>query len=105
MPTPLSVYLPFNRDCLGETFVPAKSGTKPDAARGRWLLVQDQRLVVTADGDGPRLPSGKAPAGFGSALDAPFWLGTLEGDPCWVAAVPRDHPLPDGYRTETLVPM
>ena len=41
MTTPLSVYLPFNRDCLGEAFVPAKSGGKPDAGRGRWefLLV------------------------------------------------------------------
>ena len=105
MTTPLSVYLPFNRDCLGEAFVPAKSGGKPDIARGRWLLVQDQRLVVHADGNGLRLPTGEAPAGFGAALDAPFWLGTLEGDPCWVAAVPRDHPLPEGYRTEALVPM
>jgi len=103
--TPLSVYLPFNRDCLGEAFVPAKSGGKPDVARGRWLLVQDQRLIVVANDDAVRLPTGDAPAGFGPALDAPFWLGTLEGDPCWVAAVPRDHPLPEGYRTETLVPM
>ena len=93
MTTPLSVYLPFNRDSLGEAFVPAKSGGKPDVARGRWLLVQDQRLIVLANGDDVRLPTGEAPAGFGEALDAPFWLGTLEGDPCWVAAVPRDHPL------------
>jgi NAD+ diphosphatase len=103
--TPLSVHLPFNRACLGEAFVPAKRGGKPDITRGRWLLVQDQRLIVHADSDGIRLPTGEAPAGFGAALDAPFWLGTLEGDPCWVAAVPRDHPLPEGYRTETLVPM
>src|SRR5438552_14693533 len=27
--TPLSVYLPFNRDCLGATFVPAKRGATP----------------------------------------------------------------------------
>ena len=27
-------------------FVPAKNGGKPDVSRGRWLLVQDQRLIV-----------------------------------------------------------
>ncbi len=32
MPTPLSVYLPFNRDCLRGAFVPAKRGGPASAA-------------------------------------------------------------------------
>jgi NAD+ diphosphatase len=105
MATPLSVLLPFNRDCLGQSFVPAKKGGKPDVERGRWLLVQDQRLIVCPEGEGVCLPTGERPAGFEDAIGDPFWLGTLNGEECWVAAIPRDHPSRDGFRTETLVPM
>jgi NAD+ diphosphatase len=105
MTTPLSVHLPFNRDCLGQSFVPAKKGGKPDVERGRWLLVQDQRLVVCPDGEGVCLPSGERPAGFEDAIGDPFWLGTLNGVPCWTASLPRDAVLPEGLRRETLVPM
>ena len=40
MTTPLSVYLPFNREVLGADFQPAKHGGPPPEQRGRWLLVQ-----------------------------------------------------------------
>ncbi|HYB41450.1 MAG TPA: NAD(+) diphosphatase [Candidatus Methylomirabilis sp.] len=105
MKTPLTIHLPFNRDGLGAAFVPAKGGTKPSETTGHWLIVQEQRLVVVPDGDGFRLPTGPAPAGFDRPLGDPFWLGTLSGTECWVAALPRDAPLPDGLRAETLVPM
>ena len=105
MSTPLSVYLPFNRDCLGDTFVPAKRGTKPPEATGRWLIVQEQRLLVVPDGDGVRLPTGPAPAGFADALGQPFWLGTHAGTDCWVASVAHGVPVPAGWRAETLIPM
>ena len=105
MATPLSVYLPFNRDCIGDAFVPGKGGNKPRSPRGHWLLVQDQRLVVTGDGDALRLPTGDPPVGFGDALAEPFWLGTLAGEECWVAPLPREQPLPEGFQAETLVPM
>ena len=73
-PTPLTVYLPFNRDCLRGGFVPAKSGAALPAARGHWLLVQDQALLVAADGDGFRLPEGERPAGLeGAAATRSGW--------------------------------
>jgi NAD+ diphosphatase len=103
--TPLSVYLPFNRDCLGGRFTPAKHGRKAPEAIGHWLIVQDQQLIVIVDGTGFRLPTGPAPRGFGEALDRPLWLGTLAGIECWVASVGRDVGLPEGYQAETLVPM
>ncbi len=105
MATPLSVHLPFNRDCIGDAFVPAKSGQKPSEAHGHWLLVQDQRLVVVADGDRLRLPTGEPPAGFDGVLGEPFWLGTLAGTECWVVSLPRETPLPNGFHAETMVPM
>ena len=49
--TPLSVYLPFNIDCLRGEFAPAKRGGGPPAGVGRWLVVQDQKLLVARDGD------------------------------------------------------
>ena len=105
MTTPLSVYLPFNRDCLGDRFDPAKHGRRPPEMAGHWLIVQEQRLLVVPDGKGLRLPSGPAPAGFGEALDHPLWLGTLAGTACWVVALPRETPVPEGFRAETLIPM
>lgn len=105
MTTPLSIYLPFNRDCLGGRFTPAKQGSKPPEAIGHWLIVQDQRLIVVPEGADFRLPTGPAPAGFGEAADNPFWLGTLAGTECWVASLGRDARLPEGFHGETLIPM
>jgi len=104
--TPLTVHLPYNRDGLGATFVPAKRGAKPAEANGHWLIVQDQRLVVIRDGYGFRLPKGLAPNGLDPSLTAnPLWLGTLASTECWVTSLPREAPIPEGLVAETLVPM
>lgn len=100
--TPESVYLPFNRECIGD-FEPGKQGTAPDARGGHWILVQDQALVVARDGDEFRLPAGACPLDVAD-LD-PIWLGTWQGEPCWVVGLPKDRALPDGLARETLLPM
>ena len=92
MTTPLSVYLPFNRDVLGADFQPAKGGGARPEQRGRWLLVQDQDLLVVPDGDAFRLPSGSLPAGLESIVKEPFWLGTWRGEPCWTAPLQLTFP-------------
>ena len=69
--TPLSVYLPFNRECLGATFVARQARRKPPEPVGHWLLVQDQRLIVVPDGAGLRLPHGTIPDGLGDARVEP----------------------------------
>lgn len=102
--TPLTVFLPFNRDCLGPDFVPAKQAGRPPEPAGHWLIVQDQGLVVPAAG-APELPAGRAPAGLDGALGPPVLIGTWRGTPCWATALPREAPLPPGFRRETLVPM
>jgi NAD+ diphosphatase len=102
--TPLSVYLPFNRNCLGGAFEPAKATTKPPAAVGHWLLVQDQALIVVPDSGSFRLPCGECPSQFGAPV-SPLWLGTLDDTPCWTAALAADVPVPAGFQRETLVPM
>jgi NAD+ diphosphatase len=103
--TPLTVHLPFNRDVLGAAFVPAKHGRKPPEPIGHWLIVQEQRLIVVSDGDTFRLPAGSAPADFDGTLGEPLWLGTHAGTECWVAALSRGTPVPDGWQAETLIPM
>jgi len=106
MTTPLTVYLPFNMDCLRGTFVPAKRGTKPPRANGKWLIVQDQKLVVVPDGESFRLPSGDRPAKLDGALGEAIWLGTLGGDTeCWVGSLPGDAAVREEFHRETLVPM
>lgn len=103
--TPLSVYLPFNRDCLGDAFVPAKRGRRPPERRGHWLLVQEQGLIVEREAAGFRLPAGEPPAALDGALGPPLWLGTLRGTPCWVAALSPGAAVPPDLHRETLVPM
>src|SRR5690242_21679351 len=106
--TPLSVYLPFNVDCLRGDFTPAKRGGGPPAGRGRWLVVQDQKLLLAPEGEGFRLPEGREPGAPPRGLESigtRFWLGTWHGEPCWVAARPKDAPVPEGLAAETLVPM
>ncbi len=103
--TPLSVYLPFNRDVLGAAFQPAKHGTSPPAQRGHWLVVQDQGLVVVPEAGTFRLPAGGVPPGLGGVLGEPLWLGTFRGEACWTASLPRGVSLPEGVQRETLVPM
>ena len=104
MTMPLSVNLPFNVDCLRGGFAPAKRGGKPPAPTGQWVIVQDQGLIV-ADADGFSLPSGDLPSAFAGAVGTPVWLGTYADTPCWVVTLPRDTPVPAGFRRETLVPM
>jgi NAD+ diphosphatase len=103
--TPLSVYLPFNRDCVGDAFEPAKKGGKPPASEGHWLIVQNQGLVVVPDGEGFRLPTGARPSALDGVAGEPFWLGTFKDTPCWVMELPRDAAVPSDFRRETLVPM
>ncbi len=103
--TPDSVYLPFNRDCLRGEFVAAKQGTAPAAARGHWLIVQEQTLVVVPEGERLRLPTGERPKAFDEALGRPLWLGTWAGTPCWAAGLPREAAVPAGFHRETLIPM
>ncbi len=105
MSTPLSVYLPFNRDVLGRAFEPAKRGDPPPEAQGLWLLVQDQHLVVVPDGGAFALPRGRVPDGLDSMVKDPFWLGTYHGMPCFAASLPKDAALPPGLAREPLVPM
>src|SRR6266481_4878611 len=90
--TPLSVYLPFNMDCLRGDFEPAKRAGGPPAGVGRWLVVQDQKLLVVPEGDGFRLPAGESPEAPPRGLDGlgpRHWLGTWGGAPCWVAGRPK----------------
>jgi NAD+ diphosphatase len=102
---PLSVFLPFNRNCLREEFVPGKHGTVPPEQRGHWLIVQDQALLVLRDGDQFRLPSGELPSGLDASVERPLWLGSFRGTPCWVTALARDATPPGGFHRETLIPM
>jgi len=103
--SPLSVYLPFNRDCLRGAFVPAKLATKPPSPSGHWLIVQEQGLIVVPEADRLRLPVGELPEGFDGHLGSPIWLGNFQGTPCWVAALARDAAVPAGFHRETLIPM
>ena len=102
---PLAAYLPFNRDCIKGGFEPAKRGAVPGAPEGRWLILQDQSVVVADDHHELSLPSGARPAGFDAATTEPICLGTCDGVAHWVLSLPKEAPLPPGYHAETIIPM
>jgi len=103
--TPLTATLPFNRECIGQTFEPAKRGGALPGRRGHWLIVQDQGLIVSNDNHELALPFGDPPAGFEVATKQALLLGTWRGEPCWVVGLGREDKLPAGYHGETCVPM
>src|SRR5262245_52315935 len=99
--TPLSVHLPFNRECLAHTFTPAKiGGAPPTERRGLWLIVQDQRLVVQRENGELRPPRGAPPDDLEKLLGEPMWLGTYEDEPCWAVRLASEVALPASLRTE-----
>lgn len=102
---PLAAYLPFNRGCLKNGFEPAKRGAVAGAPKGRWLIMQEQSVVVGTDGHEISLPEGERPAGFDAATGEPACLGHCGDEAFWVLALPKDAPLPPGYHAETIVPM
>ncbi|MBM4443604.1 MAG: NAD(+) diphosphatase [Candidatus Rokubacteria bacterium] len=102
---PLAAYLPFNRECITGGFEPAKKGAGDGVPEGRWLLLQEQSLVVRADSHELALPTGRRPDGFEAATTEPICLGSCGEIAHWVLALPKDAPLPPGYHAETIVPM
>jgi NAD+ diphosphatase len=105
--TPLSVYLPFNRDCLGDSFVPGKCAEAPEPRAdgdASWLIVQDQALIVVPERETFSLPFGACPVDLDGGAP-PLRLGTWNGRPCWVVGVPEDRAVPVGLHRETLIPM
>ena len=105
-PTPLTVYLPFNRDCLRDAFVPAKAGATPPEPRGHWLLVQDQALLVVPEGDRFQ-PARRASGRPGSTAPpaTPSGSGHSGRRPAGSWASPRARPSRSTLSRETLVPM
>ena len=103
---PQAVYLPFNRESLEGKFVPAKGLDVPEAQQGCWLLIQNQALLVTDNGQGNtgELPAGPLPRAFDEKVDHIIHLGLYGEVPCWAASVRADCEVPGGFRKESLLP-
>jgi NAD+ diphosphatase len=102
---PLAAYLPFNRDCITRGFEPAKRGAVVGVPEGRWLIMQEQSLVVATDSHELSLPAGARPPGFDAASMEPICLGHCGDVAHWVLSLPKGAALPPGFHAETIVPM
>ena len=106
MKTPLSVYLPFNRDCLRGGFVPAKSGASRPPARPLAPRPGPEVSSSRPPATGSACPQGERPAGCAARRRAALWLGHADGDAVLGdRAAQATPPLPAGLQRETLVPM
>ena len=108
----LSPYLPFNRESLAGSFVPAAPGAEPSTREGSWIIVREQALLVQPDGaDGVsrtertwRLPRGPLPEELAAKLDPVVHLGTYQELPCWAAGLAPEAEVPPGLQAESLLP-
>ncbi len=103
---PLKIILPFNCDCLHETFVPGKNMNLPADRSGLWLLIQEQALLVVENGAAAewQLPRGGLPDGLEDRVEDVVYLGTYRDVPCWAASIASGGELPAGLRLESLLP-
>lgn len=96
--------LPFNRDSLRGTFVPAKRTAPPGDRAGLWFLIQGQALVLLDRPGEATLAKGALPEAFAGVAETAIFLGTYDGAACWAAELPAAAALPAGFRKESLVP-
>lgn len=102
----LRAHLPFNRDRLGARFVPGKGRAAPTAAaNARWLVLQDQGLVLPGGEGDERLPAGERPRALALEDGDALYVGDFDGEPVFACTMTKDAALPVGWRRETLVPM
>ena len=105
MPLPVAfnspLYLPFNRHCLQERFVPAPPDADP-GGEGSWVLLQGGELAVCGPPEGPRLPAGVLPESLAGSRE-PLFIGMWDGDPCRVLSLTKETALPEGWGTESLL--
>ena len=96
----LRATLPFNRDRIAERFVPGKGRAAPtDAQHARWLVLQDQGLVLAGDVGDERLPLASAARALPVDARPPVFVGDYDGEPVFVfhgAAAGRR--LPEAFR-------
>jgi NAD+ diphosphatase len=96
--------LPFNRDSLRGTFIPAKRVAAPPEQRGHWFLIESETLLLPDAAADLWVATGPLPEPFRGQVEPVVFLGTYDGEACWVAAVPPGTAAPAGFRKETLVP-
>ncbi len=102
----LRATLPFNRDRIAERFVPGKGRAAPtDAQHARWLVLQDQGLVLAGDVGDERLPLASAARALPVDARPPVFVGDYDGEPVFACMLAKDAELPEGWRRETIVPM
>lgn len=90
------LHLPFNRACLDGRFLLAPPDADP-GGRGVWLVVRGGELLVAGPMERPVLPEGEP------GWQVESYLGSWDGQPCRLARLEKDVPLPDGLRSENLL--
>ncbi len=96
--------LPFNRDSLRGTFVPAKRTPAPADHAGHWFLIQKEDLVLPDVPGEPWVATGSLPEPFRDAVESRVFFGTYNGEACWAASLVPETRVPAGFRKETLTP-
>lgn len=92
------LYCEADQIVVSRVYIPiVKPPASPDAP-ALWFVFQRQAIVVSP-GDEPSLPVSRQLSDHGIATGQPLYLGTLDGQHCYTAAMPEDTALPEGWRT------
>lgn len=98
MPYPDTVNLPFNHNCLRDSFQPLPPDTAHRGEPGYLLLIREGELIVHA-GDGPAaLPWGDLPDWV--EPESAVTIGLWQGQPLRAGRVARTTPLPPLFAAE-----
>ncbi len=85
-----------------DEFIPSPAPQKEISGPGWWFGCSGSRLLVNTNGDGPEIPFVDGPEALGLHVDSYQYLGTLDGHPCYVAAVVEKDPVPPGAAFQDL---
>ena len=87
-----------DKTAVNRVYIPlVKPPASPDSP-ALWFVFRRQSIVVSP-GDAPVLPVSHDLRDHDITTGQALYLGTLDGQHCYTAAMPEDSPLPDGWRT------
>jgi NAD+ diphosphatase len=79
-----------------DEFIPSPAPLKEVPGPALWFACSGTRVLVKTDGNAPAIPFVRSPESLGLDVAGHQYLGTLNGQPCYAAAVADKNRVPQG---------
>jgi NAD+ diphosphatase len=81
---------------MNHEFIPSAHPPPANARPAWWFVFRAKEMIVTGDGETASVPLLGAPSALGVPIHREWYLGTLDGSPCYGADAEGSGPLPPG---------